>query len=139
MQLDFAMLALGADYTVTGRLHIFGGAFDLMSVPQVPATVPPFNIVARFIADDVAEESGSHDLAVAVVNPAGERTVVSAGHQFAAERNQKHPDKPGAAIVILAILVTFKSFGQYLFELIVDDRTLKSFPLTIQEATEQNH
>jgi hypothetical protein len=130
MQLDFAMLALNADHSANGKLHIFGGAFDLIQVSELPATVPPFNLVVRVNADP-GEEEGEHHLGLAIVNPQGERSVIADRHPFRFAR-VIDVDSPLTALVIITMVITFRSAGQYVFEILEDDHPLKRIPLQLR-------
>ncbi|HZZ27766.1 MAG TPA: hypothetical protein VFE46_07125 [Pirellulales bacterium] len=132
MQLDFAMLALNADHTANGKLHIFGGGFDILSVPEVPAQVPPFNLVARFICEP-DELKAEHRLNLAITKPDGVRTSITTDQLLQFSENKLDVTQPTTGMAILTLVVQFKSFGKYAFDIGVDNQILKTIPLNVTQ------
>ncbi len=129
MELDFALLALNAEKGAGGKFHIFGGAFDTVEVGELPATIPPFTLVARFTG--TADEAGQpHTFAVRIVNPDGEPQ--DAGNielKIGEHEGVRSPTRAASALV--TINMTFLSEGQYFFQLALDGHTVKSIPIFV--------
>ncbi|MEX0714090.1 MAG: hypothetical protein WD278_17260 [Pirellulales bacterium] len=128
MELDFAMLASNAELAASGNLHIFGGGFNRIQVPTVPSTPVPFKLVARaFIPpEDVSQE---HWLSLELTNPSGERSIITERSPLAftpaAEESRLN------AVLLLTLVIAFKSYGLYQFHLGIDGQQLKTIPVII--------
>ena len=130
MQLDFAMLALNVDQASNGKLHIFGGGFDTMAMTEVPANVPPFNVVSKFNAEH-SEIGTEHEVSLAIINPKNERIEVGKQNKVAVTQNKLHQSKAGSAMMIWIVGMTFENYGTYQFEILLDGNTVKTLSLDI--------
>lgn len=124
------MLALGAEPSVSGKLNVFGGAFERMAVSALPATVPPFAIVAKFFAEDVAAEE-KHVLRMYGINAQGIRSTLVEGLEFKIGPSPSVEQTISYAVVILQLGLTISHVGRYQFVLEVDGKELRTLPLFI--------
>ncbi|MBX9790090.1 MAG: hypothetical protein K2Y37_14330 [Pirellulales bacterium] len=129
MELQYALLALNAEQMPGGRLHIFGGDFDVIGVPTLPAVVPPFYIVAklRVQPDEVGKD---HKLEVVLKAPGEEpRTVGSV--PLNTVRNEYAPGKSSGSTVIIQVGMAFEKAGDHVFRLVVDGAEMGSVSLLL--------
>ena len=76
MQLDFAILAKGAELNrAGGSVHIFGGGFDTVLVPELPGILGPFTLMVRLVDQGVVGVQG-HRLGLRGVNPDNEESAL---------------------------------------------------------------
>lgn len=131
MELEFAMLALGAEASQSGKLHIFGGAFDTVTVPELPWTIPPFAIVVQVSGGNIhAEELLS--LRLIGINPVGEQRVLV--EELSVKLQPPAPPERviAYASAILNVGLKVGNYGCYKFRIEVNDRELKTLNLWIQ-------
>src|SRR4051812_47198254 len=108
MELDSAMLALGADAS-GGLLHIFKGGFDAIEVEDVPSALPPMYMVARIIKPDVLTEE-DHRFTVTGINPAGEPfDLMKKGELPFKLAPSGYPGEYSKALIIIEIRLIVKS------------------------------
>ena len=130
MQLDFAILAQNADATEAGKLHIFGAAFDTLTVPSVPATVAPFMLVLRF-AGEPGDIAGTHWVGLSITNPQDETSVIDERKEFRFEPKPVNSELPSSALVLVTVVVTFQSAGRYSVNISLDGRSVKTLPIHV--------
>lgn len=130
IQLDFALLALGAEPSVSGKLNIFGGAFERMAVSTLPASVPPFAIVAKFFAEGVDTEE-NHVLRMYGINAQDIRSTLVEGLEFKIGPAPSVEQTISYAVVILQLGLTISHAGKYQFVLEVDGKEVRTLPLFI--------
>jgi len=70
MELDFALLAEAADTSSDGKLHMLGGGFDGVAIPQVGFTAPPLAIIVRFSVD-ITDFEAEHNFSLQLIRPDG--------------------------------------------------------------------
>ena len=111
MELDFAMLALGADKSESGNLHLFNAGFDTMNVSHVPIFGPSFSLVARFKSS--REEIGStHALEIRIIRPNGEwKDAGGTLPPITVEANPDSPEDARHTLIIAGINMEFLSEG----------------------------
>ena len=131
MELDFAMIATGADRSADGgHLHIFSGGFDTIGVGELPFQLPQISVVARFLETD-PNPTLQNKFLLSVINPAGERKDL--GEPLPFGFNEKSPNRKASfAIVIARVFLKVLSAGQYEFVISVDDVELKRIGLFIE-------
>ena len=132
MELDFALLALNADVGEGGKIHIFGGAFDQVRVPSVPAHFPPFVLISRFILPQ--DEAGqTHTFEINVVNPAGEVVEVGEPREITSTKPENlHPQQWLSSAIVAQVMMLFLSTGQYVFQVKLDGTVVKRLPVLVQ-------
>ena len=129
LQLDFALLANSAEPGVSGKLHVFGAAFEIFQVPQLPGLIPPFAFIARLY--EKSSERTSHRIKIKVRTPSGEETTLAENHDVMVGEPQ--PDRDiSYAMVVVTITLRLGSAGQYTIVLEVDGETVKSIPIWVR-------
>ena len=132
MELQYAFLALQAEQVPGGRLHVFGGDFDSIGLPRLPALVPPFYIVAklRVQPEEVGKE---HKLRVVLEAPEeeprtiGELMLNTTPHPYV-------PTKPSGSTVIIQIGMQFEKPGDHVFRMFVNEAEMGSVSLLVRLA-----
>lgn len=129
MEVDLAVVADAANVSQEGKLNVLG-VFDTIWAREFPFRHAAMVFVLRVRADFT--EQGDHGLVVRLIDADG-------GQLFKAEGPLKVPQSvPGRPLkphVILGLAgITFQRPGDYSFEVILDDRHLKSVPLHVMEA-----
>jgi hypothetical protein len=130
MEVDSAMLAMGADHSSQGLLHIFGGGFDTLQVNRLPGALAPFWLVARALKQGVEAEE-QHAFTLLGFNPAGEPFALAADQQF----TLVPPSVPGGyskASIIIQVQMAVGVPGVYQFALSIDGVERKRIPLRIE-------
>ncbi len=112
-----------------GRLHVFGGDFDNITLPTLPALVPPFFLVAkcRVQPDEVGKE---HKFKLVLEAP-GEEPKVVGGVDLNTIRNPHDPTRPSGATVVIQIGMGFEEAGEHIFRIVVNDIELGSVSLLV--------
>lgn len=127
MELEFALLADAANISRELKLNITG-EFNTIFAQTVPITWPRMTFVARLNAH-VAE--GSKHTAILVMNDAdGDELFRSQG--FPLEFTPAGPGRPlRAGMVINLDGMTFRKYGDYEINLLVDGRLMGSAPIYV--------
>ena len=129
MELDFALLAKAAEMSDSGLMSLVGGGFDGIAVEKLPATLPPFAVVARFSAgqDEVQKE---HSISFELVSPSGEikRFVDRSRIEFSPS---EHESRLSHASGIAMIGFKFESAGKYQIRLFTNDQLAKTLDLYV--------
>lgn len=129
MELDLAVVADAANVSQEGKLNILG-VFDTIWAREFPVRHPAMVFVLRVRTDFT--DQGAHRMQVRLMDADG-------GQLFKAEGALQVPaGQPGRAArphIIMGLGgVTFERPGDYSFEVMVDDRHLKSVPLAVVQA-----
>ena len=122
MELEFAMLALGADHSANGLLHIFGGGFDTLTLEKVPGQLPPFFIVVQLSEHGVYEER-EHELVIRGINPEGEeKALAHSGNNF---KLAPAPTGFSKATIIMQVYLKAQMRGRYEFPISIDGNEME--------------
>ena len=134
MEVDFAFLADAAE-VANGKLHLVGGAFDTIWTQQVPLNYPKLSLAMRLLLS-AAELDRKHKVEIRIMNEDGKVVPPSVGGDLEISKNPNLPKgwKQGFMTVMNFANLTFPAFGDYSFELIVDNRSEKSIPLRIAQS-----
>jgi len=133
MQLDFAIIADGATQRPDGKTDIFGGGFDTLWAPSVPAVHPQLALVIRLLSVPI-EASEPHSLRIVLRSPEGEEIANAEGTIEPAPPEVTSAEESGRISSTLALTfqnLTFEAWGPYEFSILVDDRPLRE-PLELQ-------
>jgi hypothetical protein len=136
MEVDFAFLADSAQ-AVNGKLYVIGGAIDTIWGRQPPLIHPHLAFVLRLIFD-VAEIGRKHKLEIQIMDEDGAITfAVGADLEIPA----KSPNLPkgwrqGVATVLNFKDLKFLRFGNYSFNILVNNSSLKNIPLRVAQHIE---
>ena len=133
MQLDFAIIADGATQRPDGKTDIFGGGFDTLWAPSVPAIHPQLALVIRLLSDPL-EASEPHSLRIVLRSPEGDEIANAEGTIEPAPAELTSAEESGRISSTLALTfqnLTFEVWGPYEFAILVDDRPLRE-PLELQ-------
>ena len=133
MQVDFAFLADAAE-VANGKLHLVGGAFDTIWAQNVPFQYPRLSLVIRLLFS-TAELDRKHKIEIKIMNEDGKTIPPSIGGDLEIQKNPNLPKgwKQGFMTVMNFANLNFPGFGDYSFELVVDNRSEKSIPLRIAQ------
>jgi hypothetical protein len=136
MEVDFAFLADAAEVS-NGKLHLVGGAFDTIWARSVPLRYPKMSLALRLLFN-VADLDRKHKVEIRIMNEDGKTIPPSLGGDLEIPRNPNLPKgwKQGFLTVMNFVDLNFPNFGDYSFELVVDNRNEKSIPLRIAQAVD---
>lgn len=133
MKLDFAIIADGATQRPDGKTDIFGGGFDTLWAPSVPAMHPQLALVIRLLSDPI-EASEPHSLRILLRSPDGDEIANAEGTIEPAPEEITSAEESGQISSTLALTfqnLGFETWGPYEFSILVDDRPLRE-PLALQ-------
>ncbi len=129
MELDFALIADAANVSQEGKLNILG-IFDTIWAREFPVRHAAMVFVLRVKADFT--DQGSHTLEVRLLDADGEQLFRAEGPIQVPGSAPGRPVKPHVIMGLSG--VSFRSPGDYSFEVMIDGHHLKSVPLYIMEA-----
>ena len=133
MELDFAFLADAAE-VANGKLHVVGGAFDTIWTRSVPLRYPKISFAMRLLLS-ASEFDRKHKIEIKIMHEDGKVIPPSIGGDLEIRKNPNLPKgwKQGFLSVMNFVDLTFPAFGDYSFELIVNNTGVKSIPLRIAQ------
>ena len=136
MEVDFAILAEGAE-AANGKVHMVGGAFDTIWARGVPLRYPKIAFVFKLLAS-AAELDRALAVEIKIMNEDGKTIPPAVGGKLEIKRNPNLPKgwKQGFLSVMNFTDLTFPAFGDYSFELVVNNTGMKSIPLRIAQAVD---
>ena len=134
MEVDFAFLADAAE-VANGKLHLVGGAFDTIWTQGMPLRYPKMSLALRLLLN-TADFDRKHKIEIRLMNEDGKTIPPSIGGDLEIQRNANLPKgwKQGFLTVMNFVDLNFPNFGDYSFELIVNNRSEKSIPLRIAQS-----
>ena len=124
------MLAMGADVSSDGKVHLFGAGFDTLEVPKIPANAGPFYLVVK-LSGDSSDPHTAHTLTITGIRVDGESTQLfeQPGITFPPAKHEDQPRTFAASIVQVGLHVTRP--GKFQFAIDVDGEPVGSVPLWI--------
>ena len=133
MEVDFAFLADSAE-AVNGKIYVMGGAVDIIWGKQVPLIHPRLAFVLKLIFD-VSEIGRKHKLEIQIMDEDG-GVVTQLGGEL--EIPTKNPNLPkgwrqGFATVLNFENLKFLKFGNYSFNILVNNSSLKNIPFRVAQ------
>jgi hypothetical protein len=136
MEVDFAFLADSAE-TINGKLYVIGGAVDTIWGKQVPFMHSQLSFVSKLIFD-VAEIGRKHKLELQIMDEDG-AIIANVGGDL--EIPTKNPNLPqGWRQSFVTVLnfqnLNFLKFGNYSFNILVNNSSLKNIPLRVAQQIE---
>lgn len=133
MELDFAFLAEAAEVG-NGKLHVVGGAFDTVWTRNVPLRYPKISFIMRLLLS-ASELDRKHKVEIKIMHEDGKVIPPSIGGELEIRKNPNLPKgwKQGFLSVMNFVDLTFPTFGDFSFELLVNNTTVKSIPLRIAQ------
>ena len=134
MDVDFAFLADAAE-VANGKLHLVGGAFDTIWGQQAPLNYPKLSMALRLLFSP-AELNRKHKVEIRIMNEDGKIIPPSIGGDLEISKNPNLPKgwKQGFMTVMNFANLNFPAFGDYSFELVVNNTSAKSIPLRIAQS-----
>jgi hypothetical protein len=123
MILDYVILADKATTTHDGKLVVFGGDIDSVTVSELPVMISA-SLVARLILE-VGEATEGHNFSLECTSATGNRQVVLENRPINLTRRSE-PDWPAHARLLLEIGFVVAHAGIHRFHLIVDGREMKT-------------
>jgi len=132
MEVDFAFLADKAE-AVNGKIYVVSGAIDTIWAPRVPAVHPYMSFVMRLLFSS-AEVDRTHRVEIHLIDEDGRRMTTVGGDT----RVERKPDLPrGWPQSFIAVLnfanLKFERFGDYSFEIVVNNSSMKSVKLRVSQ------
>lgn len=132
MQVNIAILA---DFVQVenGKLYISGGGIDTLFAKAVPVRHPTLGVAFRLTLSP-AELGRTHELEILLVNADGGR-IATVKAKIPAERPVQTTGWP--VTVPLAInfaQIEFPTFGDYQFELMVNNSSINTIPFRVVQA-----
>jgi hypothetical protein len=136
MEVDFAFLADSAE-AVNGKIYVIGGAIDTVWAKQIPSTHSHLSFVLR-LKFDGAEIGRKHKLEIQIMDEDGGIVGNLVGEL---EIPSKNPNLPKgwqqASVAVLNFQnLKFLKFGDYSFNILVNNSCLKSIPLRVAQHIE---
>jgi hypothetical protein len=132
MEVDFALLADAAEVS-NGKLYVIGGAIDTVWSAALPVVHPRLSFIMRLLISP-AEVGRKHTLEVHIMDEDGRR-IATVGGGLETARNANLP--PGWKHGFLSVLnfanLQFEKFGNYNFEIVINNSSLKSIPFRIAQ------
>ncbi len=129
MEVDLAVVADAANVSQEGKLNILG-VFDTIWAREFPFRHAAMVFVLRVRADFT--DQGVHKLVVRLMDADGGQLFKAEGPLKVPEGTPGRPVKPHVIMGLSGI--SFAKPGDFSFEVIVDERHLKSVPLYVLEA-----
>ncbi len=131
MEIDFAILADAAEQA-NGKLSLLGGAFDTIWAQSLPVIHNHLSFVVRFLFAPV-EFGRKHAIEVNVMDEDA-KPLAKVGAEI--QLGAKNPNLPaGWRQGVISILnfqnLKFDKYGNYSFEIVVNNTSLKSVPFKI--------
>ena len=131
MEVDFALLADAAD-AVNGKLYLVGGAFDTIWAQQTPLMYPKLSLALRLLFSP-AELGRKHKLEIRIMNEDGKNVAPPIAGELEVQKNSNLPKgwRQGFLTVMNFANLNFSNFGDYTFELVMNNTGIKRIPLRI--------
>lgn len=137
MKLDFAIIADGATQRPDGKVDVFGGGWDTLWAPSVPAMHPQLTLVLRLLSDPV-EASEPHSLEILLRSPDGDEIAKAEGTIEPAPSELTSAEESGQISSTLALTfhnLAFSDWGPHEFVILVDGVALREpMPLQLRQA-----
>ena len=132
MEVDFAFLADAAE-AVNGKIYVVGGAFDTIWAANVPVVYPRLSLVMRLMFTP-AEVGRKHKIEINLLEEDGKR-MASVGGDLEIGQNPEVPKgwRQGFLTSLNFANLKFEKLGDYSFEIVVNNSSLKSVPLRIAQ------
>ncbi len=132
MEVDFAFLADAAE-AVNGKIYVVGGAFDTIWASNVPVVYPQLSLVMRLMFTP-AEVGRKHKIEINLMEEDGKR-ITSVGGDLEIGQNPEVPKgwRQGFLTSLNFANLKFEKLGDYGFEIVVNNSSLKSVPLRIAQ------
>ncbi len=132
MDVDLAILCDAATIDASGKLNILG-IFDRIGVRSFPARHGRLSLVLRFSGG--IDETGSHDLEIALRDPDGGEVVRADGQMRLGAR----PGSVRSGLKVPQVLnfdgIVFQSPGDYVFDVTVDGDHQVMVPLQVMQVS----
>lgn len=132
MQVNSAILA---DFVQEnhGKLYITGGGIDTLFANTVPVRHPSLGIAFRLTLSP-AELGRTHELEILLVNADGGR-IATVKAKIQAERPVQSTGWPvSVPLAINFAQIEFPAFGDYQFELMVNNSSINTIPFRVVQA-----
>jgi len=132
MKIDFAFLADAAEES-KGKLYVVGGAIDTIWTQSVPAVHPRISLALRLLISP-GELGRSHQLEISLMDGDGKRVAAVKG-QFEPDKNQNLSAgwEQGMLLVLNVPNLQFQKFGDYQFDIMCNNSSLKTVPLRVAQ------
>jgi hypothetical protein len=126
----YAFFANNAELTQDGRLHVFGGDFNSINVPLMPAMLQ-VAVVAKLGFD--ANDGDQHVITLEQSRPDEEWTQVPGARvdNFVVARNEFRPELGSGVFIIASLLLQITATGTFRVRVLADEEELGQIPLYI--------
>lgn len=123
MQLDFAFLCSFASYLHDNRSVVIGAGVDGIEGAGFPFAAQ-LSLMARLLAPP-GEAVEEHVCRIDLTSPQRQRTRLCEDVKIVAGRDDRYPQSPAVALVVMNLRVEFREAGEHFFHLVVDDTEMK--------------
>jgi hypothetical protein len=132
LEVDFAFLADAAEVT-QGKLYVMGGAFDTIWTSNVPVSHLRLSFVMRLLFMP-AEVGRRHRVEINLMDEDGKGIAKVGGElEIGQNPNLCKGWRQGFLTALNFPNLKFEKFGDYSFEIVVNNTSLKSTPLRIAQ------
>lgn len=132
MQVDFAFLADAAE-AVNGKLYVVGGAIDTFWAANLPLICQKLSLVMK-LEFSAAELDSAHEIKIHLIDEDG-KSLATIGGNLELKRSPNLPKGwlQGMLTVLNFGNLKFDQFGDYSFEIMVNNTSLKSLKLRVAQ------
>lgn len=132
MEVDFVFLADAAEVT-QGKLYVMGGAFDTIWTSNIPVAHPRLSLVMRLLFTP-AEVGRKHTVEINLMDEDG-KGIAKVGGDLEIGQNPNLPKgwRQGFLTVLNFASLKFEKFGDYSFEIVVNNFSVKSIALRVAQ------
>jgi hypothetical protein len=134
MLLDYVILADKATVAHDGKLIVFGGDIDSVTVPELPVGIGVC-LVARLVLE-VGESIEGHEFSLDATSATGNRQKVLDTKPINLTR-QSEPDWPAHARLLFELGFVVSHAGVHKFHLIVDGKEIKTINFRVNHVPQE--
>ena len=128
-----ALLADSALAHPDGKMYVLGGGIDMLFTPSVPFQAQPFSLVLKVEFDPV-ECGRPHTIEVHLLDPDAGEVIPPMKSVLVPQRHPQWPTrKSGVGLVLGLQGITFRRYGDFAFNVLVDGNVQTSLPLFIEK------
>ncbi|MBI3292954.1 MAG: hypothetical protein HYZ73_09155 [Elusimicrobia bacterium] len=133
MEVEFALLADFVQATSDGKLTVVGGNIDTLWAGTEPIQHPVLGFAVKFLLSP-AEVGRVHEVEILLINDDGVRiTRIPGSLQTQRPEQGLRGRRPGALLTMNFHSLQFPRFGNYQFDIMVNNTSLKQVPLRVAQ------
>ena len=136
MEVDFAFLSDVA-HVADNKLYVLGGAFDTIWARTAPAVHSRLAFVMRLLLSP-AELDRKHALEISVVDADGKAVGGRFKGEINVQRNSRIPSglRQGILVTLDFQNLKFEKFGEYTFDVLVNNSSVKTVDLRVVQLSD---